>query len=235
MLPDIRQEWEGDSDDGDLGPGASAETVSDQEEQRDQEERQPAQLQQRQRQRKRQQRDRPEHGEEAATLGGDQAASGVSLADSAFVAAEGAARAKAMSDPAEGSLDGTDGAHVTCHPYYPANDYVLLQDCYLDLFFSDKRASRTAGCTGDHRIYSMTVARCKSLPSLQVLSQWTHGKRSSRLLLMRITSVACGVRRTPPWSLRARHHPRPHRAQTRSRQRLSSAGAQGGSGVASYW
>ena len=111
---DIRQEYEGDSEDCDLGPAASAETVSDQQEQHDQLERQPLQQQQqRRRQRQRQQGVRLEHHVEAATLGGgDQVASGVSLADSAIVAAEGGAGAKAVSDPADGSLDGTDGTRA---------------------------------------------------------------------------------------------------------------------------
>ncbi len=112
MVTDIRQEWEGNSDDGDLGPAASAETVSDQEEQPDQEERQPVQQQQRRRQRQRQQRVCSGQGEAGVTLGGEQAASGVSLANSAFVAADGAAGAKAISDPTGKSLGGRDGMHV---------------------------------------------------------------------------------------------------------------------------
>ena len=117
----VGQDWEGDSDDGDLGAEGSAETVSEQDEQHEQREQEAQPLQQRRRRLRRQRRhaDRPDDGEEVLTSSRDQEVSGLGVAKLEHMSAEGAAAAEAMGDAAGEPLNGSDGAHDVISVFLP--------------------------------------------------------------------------------------------------------------------
>ena len=105
------QEWEGDSDDSDHGPDASAETVSEQQEQQDPPEQQHKQP--------RRQAARLKDGKEALSIHKEEAVSGLRRAP-ADVPATDAAVAEVVDIAAEGGLVCKNGAHCLMALFDPA-------------------------------------------------------------------------------------------------------------------